>query len=89
LASDVKLSRDIEDGPMHLIPGGRYVVMLEDEQISVVDLHSNDDEDSIVATYRTNRPLSVPEGCVWAADNGLKVYILQHFTSPIKQRINS
>ncbi|KAH6907994.1 hypothetical protein BKA70DRAFT_1562665 [Coprinopsis sp. MPI-PUGE-AT-0042] len=87
--SDVQLSRDIEEGPMHLIPGGRYVVMLEAEQVSVVDLHAKDGEDSIVATYETERPLTVAEGCVWVAENGMKVYILQQFTSPIKQRINS
>ncbi|KAH6911410.1 hypothetical protein BKA70DRAFT_1267568 [Coprinopsis sp. MPI-PUGE-AT-0042] len=89
LKSDVQLSRDIEEGPMHLIPGGRYVVMLEAEQVSVVDLHAKDGEDSIVATYETERPLTVAEGCVWVAENGMKVYILQQFTSPIKQRINS
>lgn len=74
---------------MHLIPGGRYVAMLEAEQVSVVDLHSKNDEDSIVATCETERPLSVREGCVWVADNGMKVCILQQFTSPIKQRDNS
>jgi hypothetical protein len=87
----VKLEGNFESAPMHLVPGGRYVVLLGRDEVSVVDLHADpdEDEDPIVCKYETERPLNVPEGCVWVAENGEKVYILQEYTSPITQRVRS
>ncbi|TEB24264.1 hypothetical protein FA13DRAFT_1324223 [Coprinellus micaceus] len=76
---------------MHLVPGGRYVVLLGRDEVSVVDLHADpdEDEDPIVCKYETEGPLNFPEGCVWVAENGEKVYILQEYTSPIIRKVRS
>lgn len=76
---------------MYLVPGGRYVVLLEEKQVSVVDLQAeaNENEGAVVCSYEMERPLNVPEGCVWVAENGMKVYVLHQlqYTSPITQRV--
>lgn len=82
---------DFDDAPMFLVPGGRYVVLLEHRQVSVADLHAEADEGegAIVCRYETDRPLNVPEGCMWVAEDGMKVYILHQYTSPITERVRA
>ena len=87
----VKLEGHFDSTPMYLVPGGRYTVLLGRDEVLVVDLRAepDEDEDPIVCKYETERPLNVPEGCVWVAENGEKVYVLQEYTSPITQRVRS